>query len=52
MHFWTNAEKKKFIDLMLVKSGSVKYRVEKSALFTYSKNKNEENTVIVLDMVR
>lgn len=52
MHFWTNAEKEKFIDLMLIKNGSVKYRMEKSALFTYSKNKYEENTVIVLDMVR
>lgn len=52
MHYWKHEEKGKFIQLMLKKNGSLKYRLEKSILYTYSQNKYEENTVIVLDMVR
>lgn len=52
MHFWRNSEKEKFLELMLNKKDSEKYRVKKSSLFMYSKNKFEENTVIVLDMVQ
>ncbi|MDQ7816396.1 MAG: MBL fold metallo-hydrolase [Melioribacteraceae bacterium] len=50
MHYWKHEEKEKFIELMLNKNGSVKYRLEKSILYTYSQNKYDENAVIVLDM--